>query len=155
MIKAGELVWIRGNRQVRVLGLVPVDDERSPYLGLLKVEARRRRPYERRSHGRTRNGMNRPTAPARVAPTKSLLLAQRVDARLSGLWAARTRSGGSLLELASDGDERRRAPCEVVEMQAADTRRPVTAGPRGLIHNKPAVARDEGADSAELVATHP
>jgi hypothetical protein len=33
-IKAGELIWIRGNRQVRVLDLVPVEEEDSPYAGL-------------------------------------------------------------------------------------------------------------------------
>jgi len=38
-IKPGELVWIRGNRQVRVLDVVPVEEEGSPYKGLLKVEA--------------------------------------------------------------------------------------------------------------------
>jgi len=38
-IKAGELIWIRGNRKVRVLDLVPVPEEDSPYDGLLRVEA--------------------------------------------------------------------------------------------------------------------
>jgi hypothetical protein len=39
MIKAGELVCIRGNRQVKVLDLVLVDDADTPYAGLLRVEA--------------------------------------------------------------------------------------------------------------------
>jgi len=39
-IKVGELVWLRGNRQVRVLDLVPLEDEdASRYQGLLRVEA--------------------------------------------------------------------------------------------------------------------
>jgi hypothetical protein len=38
-IKAGEIVWALGNRKLRVLDLVPVEDEDSLYVGLLKVEA--------------------------------------------------------------------------------------------------------------------
>jgi hypothetical protein len=39
-IRAGDLIWIpRPNRQLRVLDVVQVDEEDSPYRGLLKVEA--------------------------------------------------------------------------------------------------------------------
>jgi len=37
-IKVGEIIWAAGTRQFRVVELVPVDEERSPYVGLLKVE---------------------------------------------------------------------------------------------------------------------
>jgi len=38
-IKPGELVWLRGGRQVRVLDLIPIEPEDdSPYEGLLRVE---------------------------------------------------------------------------------------------------------------------
>lgn len=38
-IKVGDLVWISQptRRQLRVLDLVPVEEEDSPYVGLLKV----------------------------------------------------------------------------------------------------------------------
>ena len=36
-IKPGELIWIRGNRQVRVVDVAPVEDGESEYVGLLKV----------------------------------------------------------------------------------------------------------------------
>jgi hypothetical protein len=39
-INAGDLIWIpQPNRQLRVLDVVQVDEEDSPYRGLLKVEA--------------------------------------------------------------------------------------------------------------------
>jgi hypothetical protein len=39
-IKPGDLIWIPSpNRQLRVLELVPVEEEDSPYQGLRKVEA--------------------------------------------------------------------------------------------------------------------
>jgi hypothetical protein len=37
--KPGELIWIRGNRQVRVLDLVPVEQDDSPYTGWLMVRS--------------------------------------------------------------------------------------------------------------------
>jgi hypothetical protein len=38
-LKPGEIVWALGNRKLRVLDLASVEDEDSPYVGLLKVEA--------------------------------------------------------------------------------------------------------------------
>ena len=39
-IKAGDLIWIsRPNRQLRVLDVLPVEENESPYVALLKVEA--------------------------------------------------------------------------------------------------------------------
>jgi hypothetical protein len=38
-INNGELIWAAGTRQFRVVDVVPVDEEGSPYVGLLKVEA--------------------------------------------------------------------------------------------------------------------
>jgi hypothetical protein len=39
-IEPGDLIWIpQLNRQLRVLDLVPVDEEDAPYKRLLKVEA--------------------------------------------------------------------------------------------------------------------
>jgi hypothetical protein len=38
-IKVGEIVWAAGTRQFRVVDVVPVEEEGSPYVGLLEVEA--------------------------------------------------------------------------------------------------------------------
>jgi hypothetical protein len=38
-INAGELIWAAGTRQFRVVDVVPVDEDDSPYVGLLKVES--------------------------------------------------------------------------------------------------------------------
>jgi hypothetical protein len=38
-IKPGEIVWALGNRKLRVLDVVAVGEEDSPYTGLHKVEA--------------------------------------------------------------------------------------------------------------------
>jgi hypothetical protein len=39
MVKVGELLFFGGGRQFRVLDVVPIDDEDSPFVGLLQVEA--------------------------------------------------------------------------------------------------------------------
>jgi hypothetical protein len=40
LIQPGEIIWANGNRQFRVVDLVPTEDEEgSPYVGLLRVEA--------------------------------------------------------------------------------------------------------------------
>lgn len=36
--KPGEIVWANGTQQLRVLDVVPVEEDDSPYVGLLKVE---------------------------------------------------------------------------------------------------------------------
>ena len=38
-VKPGELVWLTGGQQLRVLDVVDVGEEDSPYVGLLRVEA--------------------------------------------------------------------------------------------------------------------
>lgn len=38
-IKPGETIWTGDGRKLRVLDVVPVDEQDSPYVGLLKVEA--------------------------------------------------------------------------------------------------------------------
>jgi hypothetical protein len=38
-INAGELIWAAGTRQFRVVDVVPVEEEDSPFVGFLKVEA--------------------------------------------------------------------------------------------------------------------
>ena len=38
-INVGETIWAAGTRQFRVVDVVPANDEDSPYVGLLKVEA--------------------------------------------------------------------------------------------------------------------
>jgi hypothetical protein len=38
-INVGETIWAAGTRQFRVIDIAPVDDEDSPYVGLLRVEA--------------------------------------------------------------------------------------------------------------------
>jgi hypothetical protein len=40
-IKVGEIVWAAGTRQFRVVDIVPVDEEDSPLVGLLRVEPTR------------------------------------------------------------------------------------------------------------------
>ena len=39
MVKPGEEIIASGNRHYRVLAVVPIDDEDSPLVGLLQVEA--------------------------------------------------------------------------------------------------------------------
>jgi hypothetical protein len=39
LIEQGETIWTGDGRQLRVLDAVPVDEEDSPFVGLLKVEA--------------------------------------------------------------------------------------------------------------------
>jgi hypothetical protein len=38
-IDVGDMIFVAGTRQARVVDLVPVDEEDSPYVGFLKVEA--------------------------------------------------------------------------------------------------------------------
>lgn len=39
LIEPGENIWTGAGRSVRVVDVVPVDEDGSPYIGLLKVEA--------------------------------------------------------------------------------------------------------------------
>jgi hypothetical protein len=39
LIKPGETIWTGDGRKLRVLDVVPVDDEDSPFVGVLKIEA--------------------------------------------------------------------------------------------------------------------
>jgi hypothetical protein len=38
LIEAGETIWTGDRRKLRVVDVVPVDEEGSPFVGLLKVE---------------------------------------------------------------------------------------------------------------------
>jgi hypothetical protein len=38
-IEPGELIWTDGGRKLRVLDVEPVEEEGSPFVGFLKVEA--------------------------------------------------------------------------------------------------------------------
>jgi hypothetical protein len=39
MIQPGETIWANDGRKLRVVDVVPVEEEDSPYVGLLKVAA--------------------------------------------------------------------------------------------------------------------
>jgi hypothetical protein len=39
MIRPDEIVWLNGGKKAHVLDVVPVEEEDSPYVGLLKVAA--------------------------------------------------------------------------------------------------------------------
>jgi hypothetical protein len=39
MIQPDEIIWTGGGRKLRVLDVVPVEEEDSPFVGLLRVEA--------------------------------------------------------------------------------------------------------------------
>ena len=43
LIETGDIIWAGAGRKLRVVDVVPVEEEDSPFIGFLKVEARSRR----------------------------------------------------------------------------------------------------------------